>query len=535
MSQPQPGFPAVIKHYQLVRTIGQGGMGLVCEGIDRRDGSRVAVKLLFPALAASDPSFAERFEREAHVAALLRSPYTVHVIDFGVEDAATYIVMEFIDGETLAALIRRDPPDAQRALRIAAEIARALEEASARGVVHRDIKPENILIDKAGRVKVTDFGIARALAGPSMTQAGLFLGTPSYAAPEQVDGQVDHRADIYSLGVTLYAMLAGHPPYSGKTPIDVMIQHRSAVLPMAAIAHVPDAVTNIVRRCMEKDPLDRYQTAAELAGALDRARASLSRQEPIVSPSAASSRPAPAPSLHPEPDTPDPRSGQTPVLSAYRGAGASFDAPATQVAPMAANQPTSSLYPPFPAGGPPLTSAPAVIEPRNSSRRLILIGGAAAVVAAVIAAVAVLALSGGGKHKTTEPGGNPTAGATTTAAGTPGASAAATATNVPTVTPPPNTASKLSSGARANPLTCLNLLDQPTESATSKILGTRCPGEQVVVVTNTPPSSTVVVTEGVVFWRVVAVGVIAPGGGQLVGWMKEVTVTGNIRFLALVE
>jgi serine/threonine-protein kinase len=265
-------FPASVKQYNLVRLIGQGGMGFVVEGQDRRDGSRVAVKLLFPHLAASDPSFTERFEREAHVAALLRSPYTVHLLDFGVESGQYFLVMEYIDGEPLSRRIQRGPLAADEALRIASEMARALEEAGARGIVHRDIKPDNVLIDSDGRVKVTDFGIARSTNAPGLTVAGGFVGTPAYAAPEQADGEADQRSDIYSLGVTLYAMLTGRVPYEGRSTMDILIQHRTAPLPMGPLSHLPDPVQNVVRRCLEKDPLDRYQNATELAGAIDRAR-----------------------------------------------------------------------------------------------------------------------------------------------------------------------------------------------------------------------------------------------------------------------
>jgi serine/threonine-protein kinase len=293
-----PGaFPANIRHYNLKRLLGQGGMGLVVEGEDRRDGSRVAVKLLYPHLAASDPTYLERFEREAHVAALLRSPYTVHLIDFGTEGNQYYLVMEFVEGESLAQRLAAGPLRPDDALRIGGEVARALEEAGARGIVHRDIKPENILLDSRGRVKVTDFGIARSSVAPGITMTGGFVGTPSFAAPEQVEGKVDHRTDVYSLGVTLYTMFAGRPPFQGRTPMDTLTQHRLSPVPMGPLAYLPDAIQNVVRRCMEKDPLDRYQSATELAGALDRARQVLSR-------GSTGGQPAPAAPLRPPADDP---------------------------------------------------------------------------------------------------------------------------------------------------------------------------------------------------------------------------------------
>lgn len=263
-----------IKQYRLVRKIGAGAMGSVYEAIDTRDNSRVAVKMLHPWLAAQDSSFRDRFEREAHIGALLRSPYSVRLLDFGASDGNYFLVMEFVEGETVGnALARGGPMEPARALHIAIDVARALEEAGTRSIVHRDIKPENILLTADGRVKVADFGIARVQGGAGQTMAGGFTGTPEFAAPEQSLGEGDGRTDIYALGATLYAMLTGQPPFSGATAWDVVRQHQSAAVTMAPLANLPDSVTNPIRRCLEKDPRDRYQTATELAGALERALA----------------------------------------------------------------------------------------------------------------------------------------------------------------------------------------------------------------------------------------------------------------------
>ncbi len=268
------GVPRTVGHYRLVKTLGQGSMGMVFEGVDRRDESRVAVKFLYPQLAA-DPSFRDRFEREAHVAALLRSPYTVHIIDFGVENDWYFLVMEFVEGTSVADGLRAGPLPPQEAIRIATDVARALDEAVARGVVHRDIKPENILLSSSGRVKVADFGIARQVSDVGMTQAGGFVGSAHYAAPEQADGKADHRSDIYCLGATLYTMLAGRPPFAGNSILEVMRRHQEDPLPMGPILHLPDPLVNVVRRAMEKHPADRYQTATEMLGALERAAQAL--------------------------------------------------------------------------------------------------------------------------------------------------------------------------------------------------------------------------------------------------------------------
>ena len=199
----------------LGRSIGAGGMGAGFEATDRRDGSRVAIKLLHPSLA-NDPGFRERFEREAHVAALLRSRYTVHVLDFGAEDGSYYLVMELIEGHTVAESLRDGGPPPDRALRVALSVAGALEEAEARGVVRRDIKPENVMSLPDGSVKLADFGIARPTAPGSALTRGGFIGALEYAAPEQFAGGADRRTDIYQLGATLYAMLVGEPPYRVK-------------------------------------------------------------------------------------------------------------------------------------------------------------------------------------------------------------------------------------------------------------------------------------------------------------------------------
>ena len=263
--------PASIRHYDLGTRIGAGGMGVVYDGRDRRDGSRVALKFLYPYLAAADPSFRERFEREAHTAALLRSPYTVKLLDYGIEGELHYIVMEFVDGQTLSRVIRDGPMDPARALRIARDVARALEEAEARGVVHRDIKPDNILLEPGDVVKLADFGIARQVDTGSVTRVNAYVGTPTYGAPEQGTGQADHRSDLYAVGTTLFAMITGRPPFDAPDAMAIIQQHRTAPLPERDLLRMPQPIANVIRRCMEKDPRDRYRSASDLAGAIERA------------------------------------------------------------------------------------------------------------------------------------------------------------------------------------------------------------------------------------------------------------------------
>ena len=215
--------PKRIKNYNVGAEIGGGGMGVVYRGKDRRDNSPVAIKFLHPHLA-EDEAFRERFEREAHVGALLHSPYTVRLLDYGVADGHYFIVMEFVEGQNLKEAIAVAPLSAARVSRIGARAARALEEAEARGVVHRDIKPDNILLGEGDTVKVADFGIAKQLSSGSLTMTGAFVGTLLYAAPELALGRADNRSDIYSLGATLFHAVTGQPPFRGDA-IEVIHHH----------------------------------------------------------------------------------------------------------------------------------------------------------------------------------------------------------------------------------------------------------------------------------------------------------------------
>jgi serine/threonine-protein kinase len=261
------GTPQIIANYELGDVLGAGGMATVYRATDRRDGSDVAIKLVHAHLE-TDADFRERFLREAHVGALLRSPYTCQLLDFGVEDTRFYLVMKLIDGEELGDMLRAGPLEPARALRIASQVARALEEAEARGVVHRDIKPSNVMVTEGDMVQVMDFGIARQAGSATLTATGAFVGTLIYAPPEAAGGTTDNRSDIYSLGVTLYHMIAGRPPFEGEM-LSILQQHREAPLPLEPLQGLPQAVIETIGRCMEKDPNLRFQSASELAGVLE--------------------------------------------------------------------------------------------------------------------------------------------------------------------------------------------------------------------------------------------------------------------------
>ena len=256
--------------YELGPVLGQGGMARVHQGLDRQLGRRVAIKVLAPPFDR-DGEFVERFRREARAAAGLSHPNIVAVFDTGSDDGTHFIVTELVEGETLADRLRRDGPmPPADAVAVAVDIARALAAAHARGLIHRDIKPGNVMLLPDGRVKVVDFGIARAAGSDTLTNTGVVLGSTAYLSPEQAGGQaVDERADLYSLGCVLYEMLTGHVPFSADTPIATMYRHvNEDAPPPSTIAPVQRELEDVVLRCLEKDPKRRFASAAELEAAL---------------------------------------------------------------------------------------------------------------------------------------------------------------------------------------------------------------------------------------------------------------------------
>jgi serine/threonine-protein kinase len=261
--------------YRLVEEIGQGGMATIFRAVDTQLGRDVAVKLLRPEYLR-DPDFSSRFRQEAQNAASLNHPNVVSVFDYGEDPSGPYIVMEFVDGEDLATILRRNgslPPS--QAARIAGAVARALAAAHARGIVHRDVKPGNVLIGRDGRVKVVDFGIARAVAEAQMTLPGTTLGSVHYFSPEQARGETaTNESDIYALGIVLYEMLTGTRPWEGDSAAAVALARLTGSTPDPALVRpsVPPDVAAITRKALAPLPSDRFVSAASMADALETSR-----------------------------------------------------------------------------------------------------------------------------------------------------------------------------------------------------------------------------------------------------------------------
>jgi eukaryotic-like serine/threonine-protein kinase len=259
--------------YKIERRLGSGGMATVYLAEDQELGRRVAIKILNDR-HAHDEQFVERFRREAKNAAALSHPNIVSIYDRGEAEGTYYIAMEHLDGRSLKELIvSRGPAPIPVAIDYARQILAALRFAHRNGIVHRDIKPHNVLVDSEGRVKVTDFGIARAGAASQMTEAGSIVGTAQYLSPEQARGtNVDQRSDIYSLGIVLYELLTGTVPFTGDTPVEIAMKHISETPapPSATRSEIPHDLDLVVTRALAKDPADRYQSAEEMDADLER-------------------------------------------------------------------------------------------------------------------------------------------------------------------------------------------------------------------------------------------------------------------------
>ena len=276
-----------VKHYRIEAVLGKGGMGVVYRARDTRLGRSVALKFLAEELT-KDPARRERFLREARAACAVNHPAIAQVYDVDEAEGGVFMAMELVEGKTVRALIKGRELDLLGALEVGAQVASGLTKAHEAGIVHRDIKPENVVVTPDGHAKILDFGLAKLLDPPSAggsaagdelshmetlakTQAGLVLGTLRYMSPEQARGQeLDHRSDIFSLGVMLYEMVTGQTPFSGNSPIDTL--HAIAfeeTRPVTALrANLPPSLQRVITRCLRKRASDRYPDAKELTNDL---------------------------------------------------------------------------------------------------------------------------------------------------------------------------------------------------------------------------------------------------------------------------
>jgi serine/threonine-protein kinase len=275
MSENMPVQNAVsegkIGRYTNLSLLGQGGMGAVYRGHDPELDRPVAIKVMLDVT----PDFVARFRREAQAIAKLVHANVVQVYDFGIDDQGNpYFVMELIDGTPLDKIVKqRGRLDPAEAIRLIQQAAAGLSHAHRAGIVHRDVKPSNLIVDGRGQVKLVDFGIARvAQAGNALTGAAALMGTPGYMAPEQAAGRpVDHRADIYALGLTLYELLAGKPPYDAPDPISLVVKNMQEPLPdlRLEVGGLPEELAILVEQMAAKDPEQRIQSCEAVVAALD--------------------------------------------------------------------------------------------------------------------------------------------------------------------------------------------------------------------------------------------------------------------------
>ena len=269
-----------IGKYQIVEHLGRGGMAEVYKAYQPALDRYVAVKLMH-AFLSDDADFLGRFQREARAVASLRHPNIVQVYDFDVTDGIYYMVMEFIDGDTLKNRLqelanKNEKMQLEEALRITRGVASALAYAHKRDMVHRDVKPANVMLNQENQVILTDFGIAKILSGPQYTASGAMIGTPAYMSPEQGLGKAgDARSDIYSLGTMLFQMATGQLPYDADTPLAVVLKHVNDPMPIPSRLNpsLPTDVERVIFKAMAKNPDDRYQTADQFINHLDRIQA----------------------------------------------------------------------------------------------------------------------------------------------------------------------------------------------------------------------------------------------------------------------
>jgi len=374
--------------YQIEELLGQGGMSAVYKATDPNLKRVVAIKLIHPHLS-NDPDFVKRFEEEATAVAQLRHPGIIQVYDFNHDDDTYYMVLEFVPGETIQQHLKRlndsgrhlSVPDA---IQYIADICDAVAYAHQRGMIHRDIKPANLMLNVMGEAILMDFGIAKIVGGQRHTATGAVVGTAMYMAPEQIKGESpDRRADIYSLGVTLFEMLSGRPPFEADSAMTLMMMHVNDPVPDLRTLNpeVPDDLIAVINKSLAKSPDDRYQSASQMAAALrnvlGRIKTGATTVEPPESPGATTiEKPdmAPGATMVEEPDLPVASPGATyvePASSPARGADGTQVEP---VPPAAATSGGGTSGSSTHAGPPPTGSIPAARTPATASRSNKILG-----------------------------------------------------------------------------------------------------------------------------------------------------------------
>ena len=271
--------------YQIIEELGKGGMGRVYKAFDTEIKEKIALKLLKLEIGI-DEEIIERFRNELKLARKISQRNVCRMHDLSKEEGAYYITMEYVVGEDLKRLIRKvGQMSGGKTISIAKQVCEGLAEAHSLGIVHRDMKPQNIMVDEAGNAKIMDFGIARSLKVKGITGAGVMIGTPEYMSPEQVEGKdVDQRSDIYSLGIILYEMVTGQVPFEGDTPFTIGVKHKSEIPknPKELNAQIPEDLSSLILRCLEKDKEKRYQSAGDVRSELERIERGIPTTERVV-------------------------------------------------------------------------------------------------------------------------------------------------------------------------------------------------------------------------------------------------------------